>query len=122
MLEPLSVENCFFEIIQVLYEVNIMINLKQLCFFTTVSEYVHAFKVSCKNITLLKGYKVYTIIDHMQLCTTVISCSFIYLLSTYLLSVFYVPGIILGTGYTVVNKVDEKSYSCKVRQCVCVCV
>lgn len=76
-----------------------MMNLKQLCFFTTVPEYyVHAFKVSYKNVTLLKGYRVYAVIDHMQLCTTVISCSLICLLSTYLLSVFYVPGIILGTG------------------------
>lgn len=69
ILEHLSAENCSFEIIQVLYEVNIIINLKRLCFFTTVSEYVYAFKVSYKNVTLLKGYKVYTFIDHMQLCT-----------------------------------------------------
>lgn len=81
---------------------------------------MYVYSVSYKNVTLLKAYKVYAVIDYMQLCTTVISCSFICLLSTYLLSVFYVPGIILGTGYTVVNKVDEKSYSCKVRQCVCV--
>ena len=48
----------------------------------------------------------YTILDHMQLCITVVS--FIHILIRQILDASYLPGIIFISEDTVVKRIDQK--------------
>ena len=67
----LSLENCFFTVIRVFYEVNLIIKSRQLRFFLQyLNMYMHT-KCPIKIKPFCKAAR-YTTLDHMQLCITVV--------------------------------------------------
>lgn len=82
----LSLENHFFTIIQVLYEVNLIFKLEQLCFLYDILIRIctHSTLLKVKYNPFLRLQDLRLLIDRMQLCITVtFHSSYIHYINTY---------------------------------------